>query len=357
MRDLHITEWFRLSTSDLIGIEPLTLRRELKTSAIKTVVENFHRNAENTFKISSITSSFFLAGKSREAALRSGDPNGWQGTQCTNDEINDAIVQLSGFGWFNTREMIRMLMAMQATGMWSDVEVMVGDLWEAAVNAHPKILSNLEGKVPRVKGGNTASDQGDSAPNESEEPNAGDDPGWTYEPSSGERSKDSSKMIEIRLLESCGFDASRTMGTLLRRSRKVYFTSLRDIKESYGKAFCVNRRKSKGPRGHYTKLIMGALNDESLIALAAMRNVILHKNGVCDDDYERESKKTTLIPTLTPPQPFFVDGKILLDVLPAVMRACINLILAVDGWLAASQAYDGDSSKEARESSTPLPSG
>jgi hypothetical protein len=36
----------------------------------------------------------------------------------------------------------------QITGMWTAIETLLGDLWEAALNAHPSTLSNLNGYVP-----------------------------------------------------------------------------------------------------------------------------------------------------------------------------------------------------------------
>ena len=137
------------------------------------------------------------------------------------------------------------IMSLQIVLAWTAFEVLAGDLWREAVNAHPTGLSDLRGSVGNsAKTTKAAGDQRDG------------------------------KSISLVQLQKYKFNVSKSMGTLLIDERKVSFTSLEDIQIAYKRAFF-----------EHADSILGNLNDWSLNALSVLRNLIVHRSLVCDDSY------------------------------------------------------------------------
>jgi len=181
------------------------------------------------------------------------------------------------------------LMSMQIVGAWTAFETLFGDLWEAALNAHPEGLADLKGKSKqKVKG---------------------DD--------------DGRRMVQISLLQKFKYDLSKVMGTMLKD--KVDFTSLNGARDAYALAFW-----------EHADSIHEALANPAFRAISAMRNLIVHKAGICDTEYERNSKGLqNLIPHLEPGCILTLDGEILARTLVPALKCAMQLIRAVDAWIVA----------------------
>jgi hypothetical protein len=94
-------------------------------------------------------------------------------------------------------------------GMWTSFETMAGDLWEAALNAHPDNLSELKGHWKRLRKRGSP-----SAP-------------------SGE--VEQTKQVPLHLIQMNKFDLRNSMGTILRE--RFSFDRLAGVREAYGSAF------------------------------------------------------------------------------------------------------------------------
>jgi hypothetical protein len=110
------------------------------------------------------------------------------------------------------------------------------------------------------------------------------------------------------------------MGTVLKE--KFNFTVLNSIRDAYSMAF----------HNHGEK-IQAAISDQSLDALNAARNLIVHKAGVIDRRYYNETKNLTLAPKGQIGERISLDGQIVATLVNTGLERCNGLILAVDEWL------------------------
>jgi hypothetical protein len=172
----------------------------------------------------------------------------------------------------------------QIVGAWTAFETMTGDLWEAALNCHPAGLSELRGK------GTAATADG--------------------------------KMVSLMMLQKYKYDLSSKMGTLLKEKRS--FDRLEDIRGYYAEAFYEGA-------GTIVKL----LDEKSVDALAAVRNLIVHRASVVDQLYLNRTKSLTNVPRAAVGKPVVLDGKIVYDLIQPVIQIGCDLIIAVDGWIAS----------------------
>lgn len=187
------------------------------------------------------------------------------------------------------------------TGTWTAIETMLGDLWEAALNAHPKLLAALKGRASRIGG---------KVP-KSEQINEGE-----------QIDQIEHKVIPIHLLERFQFDPRSHMGTIIRLHRRFEFTKLSSIREAYSCAF-----SEKAGR------IDAALGSKSLDSLSAVRNVVVHKASKADEEYIRKSKLLTDLPKATLGMPIHLDGEIVSKLVRDAVKSSENLIHAVDHWI------------------------
>ena len=73
-----------------------------------------------------------------------------------------------------------------------------------------------------------------------------------------------------------------------------------------------------------------------------MRNLIIHKAGVCDEEYKARSANRLLLPRLNVGERMELDGGLVLDLLLPLGNCCAKLILAVDSWLESTLPPPGD---------------
>jgi hypothetical protein len=180
-----------------------------------------------------------------------------------------------------------------------DYETMSGDLWEAAINVHPASLANLTGSAKRLKGGQINK--------------------------SAAQTPKESKSIPLDDISRYGFNVADKMGTILRS--KFEFASLDGIREAYGCAF--DKRSAQ---------IDTALNDKSLDALSAVRNVIVHRDAHADAEYVQKTKFLTSIPKAEIGKDILLNGEIVVGLLKPAISAANRLLIAVDEWLVKSRS-------------------
>jgi hypothetical protein len=139
------------------------------------------------------------------------------------------------------------------TGTWTAIEALLGDLWEASLNCHPKTLALLKGKADRIGKSSTEIPQ--------------------YQRSGSDPDRET-KSVPLNLIGMNGFDLRNSMGTVFRRQRRFEFTRLPSIREAYSQAFSVKYGR-----------IDAALGNKSLDCLSAVRNLIVHKASIADAEY------------------------------------------------------------------------
>jgi hypothetical protein len=162
---------------------------------------------------------------------------------------------------------------------WTAFEALAGDLWEAAINARPKLATGI------------------------------------------------SKTISTSLLELHDFNVPRKMGTILREmkgSNTITFGTLEDIRDAYKKAFT-----------EHADSIHNALKDDnqSLDALSLTRNLIVHKAGKCDSEYKRRAAPIPQLPQLAIGQSLMLDGDLVKKLMEPAIFSCRQLLDSVGKWL------------------------
>ena len=187
---------------------------------------------------------------------------------------------------------------------WTAFESMAVDLWEAALNAHPKILADLKGKEGRIS-------------------KQSKDEQFLTEDSESKSSKIEVVLAQVHDVTGGSYDLKDKMGSLLKG--KFRFTSLKETRFAYSRAFSRN----------YSD-IDAALSDTSLDMLYALRNVFAHKAGVSDREYDERKKKYSSLPQVEKGQQIVLDGKTVTERINSVIVCGINLTTAVDNWLSAN---------------------
>jgi hypothetical protein len=179
-------------------------------------------------------------------------------------------------------------------GTWTAIETLAGDLWEAAVNIHPGTLSELKGKKKAA------------------------------EPAHNDQTDTSGAQIPITRLQEFDYNVRDSMGTLLRALNRVSFATLQDIRDAYQRSFTEDGAS-----------VNGTLSDPCLDALAVVRNLLVHKAGVCDVEYERRTRTGKLphVPKLHVDQLLDLDGALVKELLSPAIAFGVRLCQAVDSWL------------------------
>jgi hypothetical protein len=67
--------------------------------------------------------------------------------------------------------------------------------------------------------------------------------------------------------------------------------------------------------------------------LSALRNLIVHRSGIADDEYIQRTRETAGLPDLQRGEKLRVDGKMIAELLSGATNQASKLILAVDHWL------------------------
>lgn len=186
----------------------------------------------------------------------------------------------------------------QITGAWTACEVLLGDLWEAALNHHPSTLANLPGKAKEPKP---------------------DTPEFTKEKQQEKQpSKQQGVSITVDVVSSHGFDVRNKMGTILRK--KFGFKFLDEVIYAYYRAF-------------EDKNVRDAIGDDSLLHLSALRHVIIHKAGVADKEFTDQVCAHGTLKSYTRDMPITIDGPLVLSLVKPAITTILELIRAVDDWM------------------------
>jgi hypothetical protein len=164
---------------------------------------------------------------------------------------------------------------------WTTFEVLAADLWEVALNEHPETLANID--------------------------------------STKETGQDG-KQIRLWKLREHGYDLRGKMGTLLRE--KFNFDSLQGIREAYAASFSIDNKK-----------IEDALADKSADALNIMRQIIVHRAGVADQEYVNKASTVPLAPPTPVGSKIPLDGSTLMKIFSVAGPQATALITAVDDWI------------------------
>jgi len=180
---------------------------------------------------------------------------------------------------------------------WTLFESLSEDLWVAALNSHPTILGELTGK-PRSK----FADKSLSA--------------------DIQQRKESTVRMSFDDLQMNKFNVRSKLGTILKQRDDIGFRSIYDIRASYHRAF---REQSK--------TLDEILDDPRLQYAAAVRNLLIHKRGIVDDEFRDQVAKVPDVPAFAEREPFPLTGKICSELADAC-RACATLLVnSVHTWI------------------------
>jgi len=185
------------------------------------------------------------------------------------------------------------MLSSMVVGTWTAFETLAGDLWEAAVNAHPRGLAKLVGGEHRGQKGK----------------------------------EDLGRMVPLERLEKHNYDVSRVMGTLERSLKKVRFAALEEIRGAYKVAF-----------GAEVPTVCRILEDPAPHNLSTVRNLIVHKAQVCDQEYRDKSGGSTVLPQLALGAKLELDGAFVKQLTEPVAQCCVRLLQTIDAWLDNSLA-------------------
>ncbi len=129
-----------------------------------------------------------------------------------------------------------------------------------------------------------------------------------------------SKTVKLNDLQMHNYDVSKIMGNIHRK--RFRWGVLEGIRSAYSSAF------SKA----WTE-IQTAIEHRSLDALAAARNVLVHKAGIVDEEFNRKCKGWPAFANAVPNTPLMLDGFVVRDLLSEALQQTVNLLQAVDVWL------------------------
>jgi hypothetical protein len=175
------------------------------------------------------------------------------------------------------------LLEAEIAAVWTAFETLSGDLWEESLNSHPRGLSDLKGKE---------------------------------RPSKIKSAGQSAKTISETAIDD-------GMGSRLRSH--FHFSGLGGIRTAYQCAF-----------HERCGAINQALNNSALDVLSAVRNLLVHKVGICDDKYLALSNSINTLPKLEIGQQLKLDGGSAARFTGPAIACATDLLLAVDKWIMQS---------------------
>jgi hypothetical protein len=190
----------------------------------------------------------------------------------------------------------------QIVSLWTAIETLAGDLWEASINFHPRILGDLKGSPKRI----TNNIKNTRARKQSEEQSDGNGK--------------SVLLSDVRRVTRGSYDLSPSLGTLLRE--KFNFTRFDGIREAYSSAF-----------SEEFEAMDKALSNTALDAVHIARNVLVHSAGKVDKEYVSRAKANSLLPVLKQGEMFPLNGNITHSLIKPAVAATVDLISAVDSWV------------------------
>jgi hypothetical protein len=364
VKNLKHLEWLSFSMS--IGGEFAALVESLRTSALAPAAQAFTSNISRALLLASLPTHLVLAGKKLHLAeigasqLLYGRPyreindDDW-GIFDIFDKVRNAIF----FGTITNpiparvsisvsdRDVHRVtdnllhplfesLMSTQIVMTWTAFETLAGDLWVASVNAQPEHLASLTGTESRIRkllqersspahGGEPGEDKPQEAAGE--QGTHGDLDDDAGEP----RGKTSVTLGDMFKVTKGKYDLGGRMGTLLVQAKRVQFTSLEGIRGAYSLAFSEKVKRARAQR------IDAALANKGLDALSAVRNLIIHKAAIADAVYLDDCKTAPTAPLLKEGESLQLDGEMCQTMIVPVIKASVELVKAVDSWLALTR--------------------
>jgi hypothetical protein len=303
--DLNLAAWMDMFPTLEMNLAAAQVSLRAKTPALKPVTQSFFFSCNRVLFLGHLVRASFDAGRifqlaesaacielgkdpvtfaqagmcksvtsdieeARNRILQPGSPSSFRPEVFTSPEWLVSRSRAHGF-----HADIDLLMSMQLVAVWTICETLFGDLWEAALNAHPKTLAELK---------------------------------------SGER------VVTTRLLQKHGYDLRNKMGTLLRG--KVNFQTLAGTIDAYEAAF-----------SEHGKSIHDTIKHEAFRGLAEMRNLIVHRSGICDEKYQKAAKSLPALPQLSVGQALRFDGVTIAAIVVPSIRNCCQLLQDVDAWI------------------------
>lgn len=181
-------------------------------------------------------------------------------------------------------EAFGLLMLSLVTSAWTLFESLSGDLWEAALNAYPK-LASATGKDVSTK--------------------------------------------TIHKLTLGKFNLNELMGSALREDDAYSFIRLEGIRTAYFDAFL-----------EHGDNIRAVLSNKSLDALKVVRNVIVHNASVVDKVYVREQRDAPTAPKLAVGERLILNGPQTFNLIDPVVRCSAELLERVDKWITGHKKLD-----------------
>ena len=320
----RILEWLNLPS--FLGAAKLAghdLIADLVTTDLSKVAASLASNVNRAINLSNLPRSFYSNGRhdqllsvavntylgrspvlidatywSEGPAIRAGFRDG---------SINPPFPIAFGFEWndivsgiFDTDSLASVLdlMAQQLVMVWTAFETLAGDLWEACINARPKLGYAALGAAV------------DPQSDEEED-----------------RKRKAKLSMPLSLLEDFGFNVRDKMGTVLRRHQKWNFSSRREAREAYLTVF---------EKSHHAAIRV-AFDDKRLRWLFGVRNAVVHAAGAADRPYfELVAGHPVLSQVLAGAQ-ISIDGAICYELVPACLESCRTLLQFVDRWMVSNQ--------------------
>lgn len=194
----------------------------------------------------------------------------------TNDIHSDAnyFARLSNNGTYMAIEGV---LAAMLIGCWTAFETLAADLWVVTLNNRPalgvKVLESSPGRP-----------------------------------------------VPIQLLQKFDFNLKNKMGEWLSRGSDL---SRRDqIEKAYRKTF-----------GADDQILMGIFRDNELKWLNAVRNVLVHKGGIADDEFQRRVQEHPSLSTVKVGEPVPINGELVSSSFSAVAERSRELLLYVADWM------------------------
>ena len=287
--DLHIEEWQSLMAT---GLElPLRFCEASLPELSKELdlpVETFVLNTVAYCCLSAFPSAVFASGVHFGTSSNPVPPS-----SVRSDITAKAAYNLSHS--FAQKQFVT-LMTTQLASCWTAFETLARDLWIATVNARPRIGVRAMG---------------------AEE-----------EPEDDERALQQKRKIRFPFsparLAKWGYDLTNHMGDVLAVDRFKF-----DRKENARKAYEAAFGKE------YQNEIDAIFDARELGWLCAVRNNLVHRAGIVDDDLQRQVKRHPTLKHIqaTGTNRIPIEGKLCVELVTGGCKAGVDLAKMVDGWL------------------------
>jgi hypothetical protein len=217
------------------------------------------------------------------------------------------------------KDQVEMLMFNQIVSSWTVFETLAEDLWRTAINQCPRWLIDFNGDQHRIA--RLATKVPQETEIEDEETGAADVQGASL------KSIALGDLCKIIFSSASSSSIHNRLGDLV--VGKFKFTTLRGIRRAYGTAFSERARAASGAREAIDK----SLSDDGLDVLKTLRNLIVHKDGVADEEYTKASSNLPENLRLKIGERLRPTVEIAHAAINAVIGSTRRLIAGVDEWV------------------------